>query len=52
MDAQGAEKRCRPWFDKLTMRAKPLKTRNLMVRRPKAISNYEPVEASSEPVEG
>ncbi|MGC2396982.1 MAG: hypothetical protein WA579_13425, partial [Rhodomicrobium sp.] len=26
---QTAEKRCCPWFDKLTMRAKPLKTRDL-----------------------
>jgi hypothetical protein len=29
------------------MRAKPLKTRGLMVRRPKAVSNHEYVEASS-----
>jgi hypothetical protein len=28
---QVAEKRCRPWFDKLTMRAKPLITRNLIL---------------------
>ena len=33
-----------PNRDKLTMRAKPLKTRGLMVRRPKAVSNHEPVE--------
>ena len=41
------KKRCCPWFDKLTMRAKPWKTRDLMVRRPKAVSNHESVEASS-----
>ena len=34
------------WFDKLTMR-ETVETRGLMVRRPKAVSNHEPVEASS-----
>jgi len=29
------------------MRFKPLKTRDLMVRRPKAVSNHELVEISS-----
>jgi hypothetical protein len=29
------------------MRAEPLKALDLMVRRPKAVSNHEPVEASS-----
>jgi hypothetical protein len=32
------------WVDKLTMRVRPLKTRDLMVRRPKAVSNHELVE--------
>ena len=36
-----------PNRDKLTMRFKPLKSLHLMVRRPKAVSNHEPVEASS-----
>ena len=44
MTFSGMLKRVVPWFDKLTMRAKPLKTRDLMVRRPKAVSNHEPVE--------
>jgi hypothetical protein len=35
-----------PSRDKLTMRAKLLKTHDLMVRRLKAVSNHEPVEAS------
>jgi hypothetical protein len=36
-----------PNRDKLTMRINSLKTLDLMVRRPKAVSNHEPVEASS-----
>jgi hypothetical protein len=27
----GCQKRCGPWFDRLTMRAKPLKTRYLIL---------------------
>jgi hypothetical protein len=31
MASQAAEKRCGPWFDKLTMRSKPLKSLGLIL---------------------
>jgi hypothetical protein len=49
-DPAAAEKRCGPWFDRLTMRDKPLKTLDLILSPSKDEANFRIFQHPDQPM--